>query len=111
MAWDILRNEFEDLYRVMRAREDKIVSLGSYPSSGRGSAPLKKQVERLMNLPASPFTKQNCKSHMWLCTHYINDNKTLLKTIGEQWRKIGGQFVFSTMFFNPSLAQVTEVGI
>ena len=56
MAWDILRNEFEDLYRVMRAREDKIVSLGSYPSSGRGSAPLKKQVERLMNLPASPFT-------------------------------------------------------
>ena len=49
-AWDVLGAAFGDPARVMKARKDKIISLGSYPPAGRGAVALKKQVEWLMSM-------------------------------------------------------------
>ena len=49
-AWEVLHAAFGDASRVMKAKKDKLAAMGSYPAAGRGSAPIKKQVEWLMSL-------------------------------------------------------------
>ena len=52
-AWEVLHTAFGDSARVMQARKEKIANLGVYPAAGRGSIPLKKQVEWLLDLELS----------------------------------------------------------
>ena len=49
-AWLVLQAAFGDPARVMKARKEAVANLGPFPSGGRGTGPIKRQVEWLMNL-------------------------------------------------------------